>query len=61
MSKKKQPSSQKNTLSNSMTIMNELIQMNEFSKLTETQYYMNPRNGLINNSFDCFVFFKTSL
>jgi len=52
MSKKKQPSSQKNTLSNTMTIMNELIHMNEYSKITGTQYYMNPKNGLINNSFE---------
>ena len=26
--------------------------MNEYSKITETQYYMNPKNGLINNSFE---------
>ena len=51
MSKKKQPSSPKNTLSNTRTVMNELIIMNEYSKITETQYYMNP-NGLINNSFE---------
>ena len=64
MSKKKQPSSQKNTLSNSRTlhakrfqeekiaVMNELILMNEYYEITGIKYYLNPRNGLIDNSFE---------